>query len=78
MNVHFNSNGIDFSQRSEYNVFSIWAGDMYPNLEIVDLDNDGDNDILYSSTKTWDGIRGLLAYFKNNSTGSFQQPLQFN
>ncbi|MCL6495757.1 MAG: VCBS repeat-containing protein, partial [Ignavibacterium sp.] len=76
LNVHLNTGGNNFSARTEYNVFSIWANDYYPNIELCDLDNDFDIDIIYSSTRTWDGNRGLLAYFRNNGDGTFLAPLQ--
>jgi hypothetical protein len=76
LNVHFNNGGNNFSTRIEYSVFSIWANDYYPNIELSDLDNDFDFDILYSSVRTWDGSRGLIAYFRNDGSGNFAVPQQ--
>lgn len=71
VNVLFNSGDNDFSNRTEYNVLSQWASDFYPNVVVADMDNDNDNDILYSSTRTWDGNRGLVALLPNLGNGTF-------
>lgn len=71
VNVLLNSGGDDFSNRTQYNVLSQWAGDFFPNVVVADIDNDGDNDILYSSTRTWDGNRGLIALLPNQGNGTF-------
>ncbi len=70
MNVLFNTGNGTFDSRVEYNVLMIWGGDMWSCVESADMDNDGDNDILYSSGKTFDGNRGIIAYFKNNGNGT--------
>lgn len=76
LNVLLNSGGNDFSNRIEYNVFSSWPNDLYPNIALSDMDNDSDIDVLYSSTRTWNGDRGLIAYFKNDGNGNLLSPLQ--
>ncbi|HYK45945.1 MAG TPA: VCBS repeat-containing protein, partial [Parafilimonas sp.] len=73
MNILFNGGSNNFSNRVETVVQSeAWGGDLNANVEAADIDNDGDNDILYSSSLTWDGNNtGQIALFRNTGNGTF-------
>ncbi|HSD64562.1 MAG TPA: VCBS repeat-containing protein, partial [Ignavibacteriaceae bacterium] len=74
MNVLINSGGIDFSNKTEYNVFSPIAGDFYQSIALSDIDNDGDIDALYSSTGTNSNFEPAIAIFRNAGDGTFISP----
>jgi len=53
MNILFNGGNNNFSNKFEKNVQDVvWSADGTANVEATDMDNDGDNDILYSSSFT--------------------------
>jgi len=78
INVLINSGNNDFSDRTEYTAGPNYAGNYYCNVELADMDNDTDIDILYSSSRTWDGVRGQIAYLKNNGDGTFAPQIRIN
>jgi len=78
LNVLLNSGNNDFSNKTEYDVEGNYGGNAWFNVELADMDNDIDIDILYSSTRTWDGVRGQVAYFKNNGDGTFASPVRID
>ena len=47
------------------------SGNTLENVQVADMDNDADNDILYSSAYTGDATGGIVAWFKNNGNGIF-------
>jgi hypothetical protein len=72
MNILFNGGNNNFSNKVEKNVQDVvWSADGTANVEATDMDNDGDNDILYSSSFTWNSINGQVALFRNNGNGTF-------
>jgi hypothetical protein len=72
MNILFNGGNNNFSNRVEKNVQDVvWSADRTANVEAADMDNDGDNDILYSSQFTWNSNNGQVALFRNNGNGIF-------
>jgi hypothetical protein len=72
MNILFNGGNNNFSNRVEKTVQAeVWSADISANVEAADMDNDGDNDILYSSSHTWNSINGQVALFRNNGNGTF-------
>lgn len=55
----------------------VQGGDLYPNVQLADVDLDGDMDVLYSSTKTSmgnDASFGAVAVLRNDGSGSFGAP----
>ncbi len=78
VNVLLNSGGNDFSNRTEYDAGGNYGGNFYFNVELVDMDNDTDIDILYSSSRTWNGNNGQIAYFKNNGDGTYAAPVRID
>lgn len=75
MNILFNAGNNNFSNRVEKTVQSvIWAGDGSANVKVADFDNDGDNDIIYSSGRTWNENNGEIALFRNQGNGVFASP----
>jgi hypothetical protein len=62
--------GTSFIPDSVYQVLTTnYAGDGNPSVVLTDIDQDQDLDVLYSSTRTWDGSTGLIALRKNNGNG---------
>lgn len=78
LNILINSGNNDFSNRTEYSAGVNWSGNYYCNIELADMDNDGNIDLLYSSSRTWDGVAGQVAYFKNNGDGTFAPSTRIN
>ncbi len=74
MNVLINTGGNDFSNKTEYNVFSQFAGDFFQSISLADVDNDGDIDALYSSTSSEANFNSAIALFRNTGTGTFGSP----
>ncbi len=74
MNVLVNSGGNDFSNKTEYNVFSQFAGDFFQSVSLADIDNDGDIDACYSSTASGVNFNSAIALFRNNGDGTFGSP----
>ncbi len=74
LSVLMNSGGSDFSNRTEYNIFSVVAGDFYQSVTLGDIDNDGDIDALYSSTGTQSGGNPAVALLRNVGDGTFTGP----
>ena len=52
---------------------TVWAGPLFPCVALVDVDRDGQLDILYGNTRTWDGdnLIGQVIQLRNNGDGSF-------
>ena len=72
VNILFNSGNNDFSTRKELSVsLNTSSGNTLENVQVADMDNDADNDILYSSAYTGDATGGIVAWFKNNGNGIF-------
>lgn len=60
-----------FNQPSIYNVNRGGGGDFYPDVSIADINNDGNPDVMYVSTRTWiNDDTGVIAYFRNLGNGS--------
>lgn len=72
VNILFNSGNNNFSTRKELSVsLNTSSGNTLENVQVADMDNDADNDILYSSAYTGDATGGIVAWFKNNGNGNF-------
>ncbi len=72
MNILFNTGNNLFSNRLEKNVLTlIWSADGQAHVKAADFDKDGDNDIIYSSSQTWNGDNGQIALFRNQGNGVF-------
>ncbi len=70
--VLINNGSGGFNQPVVLNVNRGGGGDFYPAVNVADIDNDGDLDILYVSTRTWiNDDTGVIAYFRNNGNGTF-------
>ncbi len=47
-----------------------WAGPLFPCVALADLDRDGKLDVLYGSTRTWDGNTGQIVQLRNSGGGA--------
>ena len=74
LSVLMNTGGSDFSSKTEYNIFSLVAGDFYQSVTLGDVDNDGDTDVLYSSTGTQFNGNPAIALLRNNGSGALGTP----
>jgi hypothetical protein len=71
LSILLNNGTGGFNAPVVYNVNRGGGGDFYPNLTLADVDDDGDLDVLYVSTRTWiNDDTGVIAIFHNNGNGS--------
>lgn len=47
-----------------------YAGPLFPTVALGDGDKDGDLDVFYGNTRTYDGLTGHIVQLRNNGTGS--------
>lgn len=47
-----------------------WAGPFYGCIALGDVNGDGKLDVLYGSTRTWDGYTGHIVQLRNDGTGA--------
>ncbi len=71
LSILINNGTGGFNQPTIYNVLRGGGGDFYPDVCVADMDNDGDQDVLYVSTRTWiNDDTGVIALFRNNGNGT--------
>lgn len=46
-----------------------WAGDLWPAVALADMDADQDLDVVYSSSRTWNGSQGQAIIWHNTGAG---------
>jgi hypothetical protein len=46
-----------------------YAGPLFASVALGDVDRDGDLDVLYGNTRTWDGNTGHIVQLRNNGAG---------
>jgi hypothetical protein len=49
---------------------TVWAGPLLPCVALADLNGDGKLDVLYGSTRTWDGDTGQVVQLRNTGGGT--------
>lgn len=52
------------------NLGTNWAGPLFPSVALSDVDRDGKLDVLYGSTRTWDGDTGQIIQLRNSGGGT--------
>lgn len=59
-----------FAAPLTYTVGGTYAGPLFPTVALGDVDRDGDFDVLYGNTRTYDGhLTGHIVQLRNNGTG---------
>lgn len=80
VNILFNGGNNDFSTKTTLNViYTTPIDDGNSNIQAADFDNDGDNDLVFSSMKTFHTVNEI-ALFVNKGNGTYDPPkfLQLN
>ena len=55
------------------NLGTNWAGPLFPCVALADVDRDGKLDVLYGSTRTWDGDTGQIIQMRNSGGGTLSR-----
>lgn len=75
--ILYNSGNNNFSSKLSLDVLNPYP-DANATAKSADFDNDGDNDIIFTSGFTANSNNGLIALFNNKGNGTFNAPLFIN